>query len=484
MDPDRIDRLLAEVAATLRSVADEIAGVAPSAVVGILGRVGEVRRAADAVGALAAGRVVDSDRGPATGTESDESIPRRMGERDAATLVAQVAGIPATEARAWCTVGERILPEISLLGATLPSGFVATADAIRDGAVSIGAALRVTDAVHLAGRWLDLDGRQGLERELLGHARHLSERQLTSLCRSVPDVLAPDDAEWREERLRARAGLTIGRGGDGLVKWVALLDPESAGFLTAALDARTAPRRAPSFAADAGEDADAAVAHPSSGHSSPAHDDGYPEPDPRSPARRRLDALVAIARDSLAHDPGQVAGASVSVVVTMDLDQLRSGIGVARIDGVDEPVSARTARRLAADARVIPVVLGGGSLPVDLGRGARLFSEAQRRAIAVRDGGCAWPSCTAPPGWCEIGHVTAWARGGGTDLENAIMLCPFHHRRFDLDGWGLIRRGGIPWFVPPSSIDVRRTPRRGGRVPVVEVPTAQVPTARAPAGTA
>ncbi|WP_431311852.1 HNH endonuclease signature motif containing protein [Pseudolysinimonas kribbensis] len=56
-----------------------------------------------------------------------------------------------------------------------------------------------------------------------------------------------------------------------------------------------------------------------------------------------------------------------------------------------------------------------------------------------------------------------WARGGPTDLDNAILLCPFHHRRFDLDRWTLEVVEGERWLVPPSWVDARRTPRRAGR---------------------
>ena len=73
-----------------------------------------------------------------------------------------------------------------------------------------------------------------------------------------------------------------------------------------------------------------------------------------------------------------------TVVVRIDLDALKSGVGVAQIDGIDQPVSAATARRMAADAELIPVVLGGESVPLDLGRASRLFTRAQRLALQQR----------------------------------------------------------------------------------------------------
>jgi Domain of unknown function (DUF222) len=151
--------------------------------------------------------------------------------------------------------------------------------------------------------------------------------------------------------------------------------------------------------------------------------------------------------------------------VTMSLESLLSGLGAAQIDGIDEPISARTARRLACDAQIIPIVLGGRSELLDLGHGARLFSEVQRRALSTRDGGCIWPSCSAPPGWCEVAHLKAWALGGRTDLNNGALMCPFHHRRFDHDQWEIEWENGVPYLIPPPWVDPARLRRRAGRLP-------------------
>jgi hypothetical protein len=281
---------------------------------------------------------------------------------------------------------------------------------------------------------------------LLAEAQRLTPRELGRLCRFAIDRADPEGVAVREEEFRRRAGVRIAHLPDGMLRWIVTMDPESAGYLTAALDARTAPRREPRFREEAAD-------------ASPA--EGPPE-DGRTLAQRRLDALVSLAQESLRHDPGHIAGTAVTMLVTVPLEALRSGLGAAEIAGCDAPISAGTARRLAAQADLIPVVLGGGSEPLDLGRSARLFSASQRRALALRDGGCVWWGCTAPPGWCEVAHVEPWALGGATDLDNAILLCPRHHRRFDLDGWGSEVRDGERWFIPPAWIDARRTPRRGG----------------------
>jgi hypothetical protein len=191
------------------------------------------------------------------------------------------------------------------------------------------------------------------------------------------------------------------------------------------------------------------------------------EVDTRPLSQRRVDALIAVCRESLANDKGTLAGTSVTMLVTVPLEALQTGVGTATIAGVDEPISAGTARRLAADAELIPVVLGTDSEVLDLGRSARLFSPAQRRALAARDGGCIWPGCTMPPAWCEVAHLLAWILGGETDLENGALMCPHHHRRFDHDGWALRREHGTPYLIPPVWLDPQQTPRRAGRYELI-----------------
>ncbi len=155
----------------------------------------------------------------------------------------------------------------------------------------------------------------------------------------------------------------------------------------------------------------------------------------------------------------------VSVVVRIALDALQSGLGTGEIDGLSTPVSARTVRRMAADAGLVPAVLGGHGEVLDFGRSRRLFSRAQRLALAERDGGCAWPGCPHPPAYTEAHHIRWWnAHGGATDLDNGILLCSAHHHRVHDDGWGLRVTEGTPEFIPPSHVDPYRRPRRGGRV--------------------
>ncbi len=405
-------------------------------------QIGAVRRVVDSLGMLAAG---EADRRGDVST-----LHVRMADKSAADLVARCAGIEQAEARAWCTAGAAVVARLSFLDQTLVPRREQLASSIQRAEVPAGVAAQLATALDAFEAVADRDfSVADAELFLLQHVGRLTSRDAAHLGRALLERHDPDGAEPREDRLRAQAGLSISRSHEGLTRWVLTMDPEAAGFLTAALDARTAPRREPSFlVADEPPDALESAA-------------GLDET--RSLSRRRLDAMVSIARESIERDPGQVAGTAVTMVVTVPLQTLLDGIGSATIEGVEAPICASTARRLAASAAIIPMVLGAESEQLDLGHARRLFSPAQRRMLAARDGGCLWPGCPAPPGWCEVAHLTAWSLGGVTDLRNAALFCPFHHRRFDTDGWSLHWRGRDPYVIPPAHVDARRTPRRAGR---------------------
>ena len=113
-------------------------------------------------------------------------------------------------------------------------------------------------------------------------------------------------------------------------------------------------------------------------------------------------------------------------------------------------MSAAQARRLACTAQIIPVVLGGKSEVLNLGRSRRLFSSAQRKAMAIRDRRCRAENCEIPAAWCEAHHAERpWASGGRTDLKDGVLLCPFHHHKAHDPAWTAAR-------LPSGDVRFRR----------------------------
>jgi hypothetical protein len=122
-------------------------------------------------------------------------------------------------------------------------------------------------------------------------------------------------------------------------------------------------------------------------------------------------------------------GTATAVMVMIDHDTLRSGVGLAETS-TGQTITAAQARRLACTAKILPVVLGGASEILDLGRARRLFSPAQRKALAVRDRRCRAEGCDIPAAWTEAHHASQpWQHGGHTNLTDGLLLCPFHHHR-------------------------------------------------------
>src|SRR3954452_18674560 len=110
-------------------------------------------------------------------------------------------------------------------------------------------------------------------------------------------------------------------------------------------------------------------------------------------------------------------GAKANITVTIDLQDLKAAAADAIGDTVyGDGLSAATIRRLACDARIIPLVLGSNSEPLDVGRSERLVTKALRRALNAREKGCV--VCGAPPIRCDAHHLLSWLDGGKTKVSN------------------------------------------------------------------
>ena len=150
-------------------------------------------------------------------------------------------------------------------------------------------------------------------------------------------------------------------------------------------------------------------------------------PDPRSPARRRADALVEIVERGVAAAAELPVTDKTKVVVTVEHDVLAGRVAGAGLAMSGDVLSAATVRRLACDAAIIPMVLGSKGEPLDVGRARRLVTGGLRTALWQRDQGCSFPGCTIPAQWTDAHHVVYWWAGGKTSLLNTALLCRRHH---------------------------------------------------------
>ncbi|SFC74414.1 protein of unknown function [Nocardioides terrae] len=145
----------------------------------------------------------------------------------------------------------------------------------------------------------------------------------------------------------------------------------------------------------------------------------------------------------------KLGGSDPAVVVTMDLASLMGGLKAAHLD-TGLAISAGLARRLAARAGVIPVVLGSDSEVLDMGRRCRFQKPRQRLALVVQQGGtCAVQGCARSAVGSDGAHLTAWSEGGPTDLVNSALLCSRHHTLADHPDYQVTR-------LRPGRIEIHR----------------------------
>ena len=120
-------------------------------------------------------------------------------------------------------------------------------------------------------------------------------------------------------------------------------------------------------------------------------------------------------------------GVDATVVVTMTLDNLLSRSQTPAYLDTGDPITASQARKLACEANIIPLVLGGKSEILDQGRATRFHTKAQRIAIAHRDRHCTALGCDWPAALSHVHHNVPWSRGGKTTVNDGRLLCPRHH---------------------------------------------------------
>jgi hypothetical protein len=314
------------------------------------------------------------------------------------------------------------------------------ADAVADAGVNLDQAAVIVRSLGRLPRDVGVEVRELAAKELVRLAGELCPVQLGHVGEHILRVVAPGAAEEAEraalERAEARARedraftVTPDPGGVGY-RVSGRLTNEGAAVLRAAMDPLCAPAHA------------------------------VPE-DTRSAIQRRADALVEVCRLALgtARLPGN-GGDRPQVTATIPYDVIKQELGTGTLDNGDR-VTPETARRLACDCRLLPVVLDGAGQPLDVGRARRLVSGALRRALVVRDRGCAFPGCDRGPRWTDAHHVRPWAAGGPTALNNLVLLCQFHHTQVhEPGGWAMhIAADGLPAFVPPRRLDPQQVPRR------------------------
>ena len=280
------------------------------------------------------------------------------------------------------------------------------------------------------------------EAKLLEMALIATGAQLERLCRGYRGVLDGERTAAPEER-SVRHRLLPG----GLVKLELVLEPDEADLILRAIErAREVHARqavvleaeAPRAPAEAVEAACASA------------ETCWPS---------RADGAVKLAESFLAGNPVTgTGGERFQVMVHLDQEALGPDGAWAGTLEDGTRVSAETLRRVACDCGL--VAASGDGEALNIGRRARSIPPAIRRALMLRDRGCAFPGCTHTA-FLHGHHVEHWLHGGETSLDNLVMLCTFHHHLVHEGGW-TVTAGADSVFVfhsPVGTLLAREPPR-------------------------
>ncbi|MCW2739010.1 HNH endonuclease signature motif containing protein, partial [Nocardioides sp.] len=334
------------------------------------------------------------------------------GAKDAAAWLAPRTRTRLGGARADLALASALDRELPVLAAGM-----------RDGVVTLDQAHVIHRALAALPSSVEADTVTSAEAHLVSQASVFGPKELGRIGRRILDVVAPEIAEQAEADrladLEAHAAdktrLTMRRQGDGTTRISALVSDATATRLATYLEAFTNPRA--------------------------SRDDQAPAADPltRLPYPKRLGQAFVQFLETI--DPTRLpvhGGDATTVIVTIPLASPKADLATADLLGAGlvpgddltgDRITASQARRLACTANILPAVLDGTSLPLDLGRAKRLFTPAQRKALLFRDQTCRADGCDTPGTWCDAHHHDPWHHGGRTDLTNAVLLCQHHHHR-------------------------------------------------------
>ena len=366
---------------------------------------------------------------------TERGIPDQRGFSSTGKFLSDLLTITTTEAGGRVRAAKMLLPRDTLTAGELPPLLPATAAAVSAGGVGPDQLRIITRTMAAIPTSVDETTRELCEATLVAEAAYRPAPELQVVADQITCRVNPDGSDQDLDQAD-RAEFTIGsQRGDGLTPVRGLLDKLAVEHLRQAIEPLAAPKPA---------------------------DDG--RPDARSAGTRRAQALAELVRRWLGLGESPTSrGVRPHATIICTLDQLRDGVGAALLDYAGTAGAGLT-RLLTCDADIALHAVDELGRFIDGSKDFRLFNPAQRRALAVRDGGCAWPGCDVPAAWTDAHHIQHWAHGGKTELDNAVLLCGYHH--------GFIHRATTEWqirlnphdrkpeFLPPRWIDPEQKPRR------------------------
>jgi hypothetical protein len=397
------------------------------------------RRCLETCAAVAAAEIARRSR-PELGYSG---LAQRSGFRTPQKLVQHETGSTAREATGLVSAGEMVRdahqsgddgePWMRPVGRALAAGEISI-DAARAIRLGLGTPSEAVTGEQLAPAVIELL-RLGVDADTL-----------LSRARELRDDLDEAGIVERERAVHEQRAVRRVNRSNGLRRYIIDGDLESTAFLDSLYDVMTSPRRGgPRFVSPEEQ----------------AWAKGV-EGDERTTAQYVHDGLLHLLRAATLIDDTDtraIVGSRLPAVrLLAAVDSLEESGGHGRIEGIDIPVSIGTVERAACAGGTVQIDFLDGQ-PLNVGREQRLFTAAQRIALAARDGGCRWTGCDRPPSWTEAHHIRHWKRDHGrTDIADGVLLCRHHHMLLHNNGWEIVRSGAAYSLVPPRGVDPDRVP--------------------------
>jgi hypothetical protein len=410
-----------------------------------IARAGDVARAVEAFLVEAVGEIAERSRSAVR----EERLTTRAGCRNVTELVQRLTRCgPGTATRLERAAQATAPAWDPVTGAGMPARLPGMREALLDADTGLDGVLAVAGPLLGMRDRVDRDRVLAADEILADAARGAGPDGAPPACADLlrvqaqvwAAVLDPDGAEPDDQAAARRRGITLGAARGGVVPIRGALLPEVAAQLHRIHDATCSPQ--------------AVRFHASAGHSTDDPADDPPRDDRTTPQKLHDALATALSVAAASRDLPTIGGAAPTLVVSVRESDLVAGTGRAWAEGCEQPASIFTARHIACSGVIQRVTLAENGRIVRIGTEERVFNRHQRRAIALRDGGCVIPGCGVPAAWCELHHVTDHADGGPTHTSNGVLLCWYHHRFIDTGPWRIRMNRGVPevqaplWFDP------------------------------------
>ncbi len=274
----------------------------------------------------------------------------RFGAASTVALLRDTLTISAQDARGRVNTARAVLPQPQPSGATADPQLPELGRALNAGVIGAEQTRIIVATLKAVPATVDPGMLAAAKTVLVDTGTVTGPKPFAAFAKAVALTLDPDGTPDKDPADRVVLSISSPNPDTGLTGFRGLLDDLGVELLGQAITGLAAPRPEP---------------------------DGTP--DPRTPKTRNGQAFTDLLRRYLnLGDAPTHGGQRPHVTITITLDDLRTGTGVAHLE-LGGTISAAQARVLACDAAVTPAVLGTASEVLDVGRANRLFTPAIRK---------------------------------------------------------------------------------------------------------